>query len=113
MQAAEADTRNMKPLVALVIIMGVLIVTGIVVIVVTITSRMGGGRTASSPAATVTQFAAVDLPVPAGCQVMETTTANDRLILRLGTGERCNQVLIVDISTGKLLGTLRLVPNGQ
>jgi hypothetical protein len=112
MQAAEADTRNMKPLVALVIIMGVLIVAGIVVIVVTIVSRMGGDRTANSPVATATQFATVDLPVPAGCQVMETTTAADRLVLRLGTGERCNQVLIVDMATGRLLGTVRLVPNG-
>jgi hypothetical protein len=112
MQAAEADTRNMKPLVALVIIMGVLIVAGLVVVVVTIVNRMGGGgRTVDTHAATA--FAAADLPMPAGCQVMETTTADDRLILRLGSGERCNQVLIVDMATGKLLGTLRLVPNGQ
>jgi len=111
MQAAKADTRNMKLLVALVIIMGVLIVAGIVVIVVTIANRMGGGGTASSRVAP--EFATADLPVPAGCQVMETTTADDRLILRLGSGERCNQVLIVDMTTGRLLGTLRLVPNGQ
>lgn len=111
MQAAKADTRNMKLLVALVIIMGVLIVAGIVVIVVTIANRMGGRGTASSRAAP--EFATVDLPVPAGCQVMETTTADDRLILRLGSGERCNQVLIVDMTTGRLLGTLRLAPNGQ
>jgi hypothetical protein len=45
--------------------------------------------------------------------VKETTTTDDRLILRLGSGERCNQVLIVDMATGKLLGTLRLVPNAQ
>lgn len=111
MQAAKADTRNMKLLVALVIIMGVLIVAGIVVIVVTIANRMGGGETAASRAAP--EFATAELPVPAGCQVMETTTADDRLILRLGSGERCNQVLIVDMTTGRLLGTLRLVPNGQ
>ncbi len=112
MQAAEADTRNMKPLVALVIIMGVLIVAGVVVVVVTIVNRMGAGaQIADTPAAT--EFATADLPVPAGCQVVETTTADDRLILRLGSGERCNQVLIVDMATGKLLGTLRLVPNGQ
>ncbi len=111
MQAAKADTPNMKLLVALVITMGVLIVAGIVVIVVTIANRMGGGGTASSRAAP--EFATADLPVPAGCQVMETTTADDRLILRLGSGERCNQVLIVDMTTGRLLGTLRLVPNGQ
>jgi hypothetical protein len=45
--------------------------------------------------------------------VQETTTAESRLILRLGTGERCNQVLIVDMASGKLLGTVRLVPNAQ
>jgi hypothetical protein len=112
MQAARADTRNMKPLIALVIIMGVLIVAGLVVVVVTIANRLGGAdRTASTRAAV--EFATVDLPVPAGCEVMETTTADDRLILRLGTGERCNQVLIVDMATGRLLGRLRLVPNAQ
>src|SRR5882672_7967553 len=111
MQAARADTRNMKPLIALVIIMGVLIVAGLVVVVVTIANRVVGGGTASTHAAP--EFAAVDLPVPAGCQVMETTTADDRLILRLGSGERCNQILIVDMATGRLLGTLRLVPNAQ
>jgi len=113
MQAAEADTRNMKPLMALVIIMGVLIVAGIVVVIATIANRTsGGGREASSTRA-APGFAAADLPVPAGCQVMETTTADDRLVLRLGGGERCNQILIVDMATGRLLGTLRLVPNAQ
>lgn len=112
MQAARTDTRNMKPLIALVIIMGVLIVAGLAVVVVTIASRSGGAdRTASTRAAA--KFATVDLPVPAGCEVMETTTADDRLILRLGSGDRCNQVLIIDMTTGRLLGTLRLVPNGQ
>ena len=112
MQTAEADTRTMKPLVALVIIMGVLIVAGLVVVVVTIVSRMGSGNATASRAAAA-PFAAVDLPIPAGCEVKETTTADDRLILRLGSGERCNQLLIVDMATGRLLGTLRLVPNAQ
>jgi len=112
MQVAEADTRTMKPLLALVIIMGVLIVVGLVVVVVTIANRMGGGNATASRAAPA-PFAAVDLPIPDGCAVQETTTADDRLILRLGTGERCNQLLIVDMTTGTLLGTLRLVPNAQ
>ena len=112
MQTAEADTRTMKPLVALVIIMGVLIVVGLVVVVVTIANRMGSGN-ATAGRAVAAPFAGVDLPIPAGCEVKETTTADDRLILRLGSGERCNQLLIVDMDTGKLLGTLRLVPNAQ
>src|SRR5882672_4452765 len=113
MQAAEADMRNMKPLRALVIIMGVLIVAGIVVVIVTIANRLSGGGGEATTTRAVPGFATVDLPVPAGCQVMETTTADDRLVLRLGSGERCNQILIVDIATGRLLGTLRLVPNAQ
>ncbi len=112
MQAARADTRNMKPLIALVIIMGVLIVAGLVVVVVTIANRLGGADRITNTRAAA-EFATVDLPVPAGCEVMETTTADDRLILRLGSGERCNQVLIVDMATGRLLGMLRLVPNAQ
>jgi hypothetical protein len=113
MQAAEADTRNMKPLMAVVIIMGVLIVAGIVVVIATIANRMSGGGREATPTRAEPGFATVDLPVPAGCQVMETTTADDRLILRLGSGERCNQILIVDMATGRLLGTLRLVTNPE
>jgi len=109
MQAANADTRTMKPLVALVIIMGVLIVVGLVVVVVTIVNRMNGTTPATVSAARPS-FGTVDLPVPAGCQVMETTTADERLILRLGSGDRCNQVLIVDMASGRLLGTLRIAP---
>src|SRR5262245_6236347 len=109
MQAANADTRNMKPLVALVIIMGVLIVVGLVVVAVTIVNRMSGAAPAAATGARPS-FGTVDLPAPAGCQVVETSTADDRLILRLGSGDRCNQVLIVDMASGTLLGTLRIAP---
>ena len=109
MQAADANTRTMKPLLAVVIIMGVLIVAGLVVVVVTIVNRMSGERPVATASAGFS-FGTIDLPIPAGCQVMETTTAGDRLILRLGSGDRCNQVLIVDMTSGKLLGTLRMAP---
>jgi len=99
----------MRPLVALVIIMGVLIVVGLVVVVVTIVNRMSGAPSAAATSAPPS-FGTVDLLVPAGCQVMETATADDRLILRLGSGDRCNQLLVVDMASGKLLGTLRIAP---
>ena len=109
MQAAEANPRTMRPLLALVIIMGVLIVVGLVVVVVTIVNRMSGERPVVASVAPPS-FGMVDLPMPAGCQVMETTTSDERLILRLGSGDRCNKLLIVDLTSGKLLGTLRLAP---
>jgi hypothetical protein len=93
----------MKALAALVIVMGVLIVIGLVVVAVTVTSRLRGNAALGS----------IDLAIPAGCQVVETVPATDRLILRLGTGERCNQIIIVDMASGKLLGRLNLVPAMQ
>ena len=108
MQTPGTETRGMKGLLALVIAMGVLIVAALVVVVVTIVNRMGGPEPRAASAAT--SFDAVDLPVPAGCQLVETVTADDRLILRLGSGERCNQLIFVDLATGKHLGTVRLVP---
>jgi hypothetical protein len=51
--------------------------------------------------------------MPAGCQVVETVATDERLVLRLGSGERCNQVLIVDLATGTLLGTLRLMEKAE
>ena len=98
----------MKGLLALVIVLGVLIVAALIVVIVTIVNRMGASKetTAGTPAA----FDAVDVPVPAGCQVVETVTATGRLILRLGTGERCSQLIVIDLETGKQLGTVRLVP---
>lgn len=100
----------MRPLVALVIIMGVFIVVGLVVVVVTIAKRLDGGETATVASPAAASFGSVDLPVPPGCQVLEATAADERLILRLGSGERCNQVLIVDLASGRLLGTLQMVP---
>jgi hypothetical protein len=99
----------MKGLLAVVIIMGVLIVIGVVVVVATIANRMGGSP-ADGGGPTAAAFGTADLPVPAGCQVIETVAAADRLVLRLGSGDRCNQLLVVDLATGKHLGTVRLTP---
>jgi len=104
MQAAGTETRSPKGLIALVVIMSVLIVAGLIVVVVTIAIRLGDGSVG---------FEAADLQIPGGCQVVETVPADDRLVLRLGTAERCNQVLIVDMATGKLLATIRLVAEPQ
>ena len=103
----------MKGMLALVIIMGALIVIGLIVVVVTIANRVSGaaGQAAAVVAAPgATAFGTAELPVPAGCQVIETVATDDRLILRLGSGDRCNQLLVVDLATGKHLGTVRLTP---
>ena len=111
MQTASTAGRSTKALLGLVIAMGVLIIIGLVVVIATVSKRMSP----SSPSAStlLATFGSTDVPVPAGCQVVETVPAADRLILRLGTGERCNQIIIVELATGRPLGRLNLVPAPQ
>jgi hypothetical protein len=114
----------MQALKALVIIMGVLIVIGTAVVVVTIynrVSRMGGQQSAADvPAATgaappvadaaPASFGEARLPVPDGCRVVEMVPAGDRLLLRLGSIQRCNRILVIDLDTGSQLGSIDLSP---
>src|SRR5215831_18065634 len=110
MQLARTDGRHTRTLLALVIVMGVLILVGMVVVVATIANRVMGS---AGPKAAPAGFGSAEVAVPAGCQVVETVPAADRLVLRLGTGEQCNQVIIVDLATGRVLGRLNLVPAAQ
>jgi hypothetical protein len=113
MQARETEVPNNRVLWAVVIIMGVLILVGTVVVIATIANRLGGPAKRSEAAAPAGAFGRADLPIPPGCEVVETVPAGERLLLRLGTGERCRQLLVVEMATGRLLGTLNLVPSGQ
>lgn len=101
----------MQALKALVIVMGVLIIAGLAVIVVTIYNRMQA-RTASAGAAADGELPAFDraaVPVPAGCRVAAMQPAGDRLLLQLAGIAGCEQILVVDLRSGRLLGRLDLV----
>lgn len=117
----------MQALKALVIIMGVLIVVGTTVVVVTIYNRMnppgegvvGAATTAPAPApvqapvpvpSPLAEFAPASVPVPDGCRVVEMVPAGERLLLRLGSIPRCNRILVLDLNSGRLLGSIDLVP---
>ena len=101
---AETEIPNLRGLKAVVVVMGVIIVVGLVVVVVTIANRLGGmGKTGPG-------FGTVDVAVPAGCEVVETVSDGTRLILRFGSGERCRRIVIVDLATGRTLGTVNLTP---
>ena len=108
MQLARTDGRHTRTLLALVIVMGVLIVVGTVIVVATVINRMSS--VARPVSASPSGFDNAYLTLPAGCEVVEATPTADRLVLRLGTGERCNLIIIVDLATGRALGRLNLVP---
>jgi hypothetical protein len=99
---------NLRALLALVIFMGVLIVAGLIVVGVTIASRLG--KMGEDQALAVNGFGTADIPVPGGCEIVETQSDENRLIVRLGSGGRCNQVLIVDLKSGAVAGRLNFVP---
>lgn len=94
----------MQGLKGLVIFMGILIVIGLIVVAYGLASRMSGDRTGA--------FGEVDLALPAGCVIAGSEAENDRLILRIGgPAERgCQQVLVLDLKDGELLGRIMAQP---
>jgi uncharacterized protein DUF6476 len=102
----------MRALKALVIVMGIIIVAGVAVVVVTIVNRLQNKTPAAMTASGAAELGDVVLPLPAGCRVAEMTSANDRLWLRLEplTGNSadaaCADILILDPATGSVVGRL-------
>ncbi|MCH8092697.1 MAG: hypothetical protein IID53_16425 [Proteobacteria bacterium] len=118
----------MQALKTLVIVLGVVIVAGIAVIGVTIYHRAtnpvnspvpDSPKPAAKPAAKPAPkpatepgfgpgFGRVVLELPPGSRVVEMTAEDDRLILRLRLADGGRQILILDMATGKRLGTFEL-----
>jgi cation transporter-like permease len=92
----------MQGLKILVIAMGVLILIGVTVVVVTVASKLKGGSAGRS-------FGAASLVLPKGCRVVEMATAGARLALRLGEGPDCQLILLVDPESGRETGRVSLL----
>jgi hypothetical protein len=97
-----------------VIVLGVLIVIGTGIVIFTVASRLSGGAdrpgeplaAGAAPGA----FGTVAVPLPARCRVETATPSGERLVLQLaGNTDECRQILVIDLSTGELLGRLSLV----
>jgi hypothetical protein len=109
----------MRALKALVIVMGLIIVIGVGIVIVTIVNRLQNKTpTAATEVGGNAQLGDVVLPLPAGCRVAEMTSANDRLWLRLEplTGNSadaaCADILILDPATGTVVGRLTAGTSG-
>ncbi len=110
----------MQALKTLVIVLGVVIVAGIAVIGVTIYHRAtnpvnspvpDSPKPAAKPATEPgfgPGFGRVVLELPPGSRVVEMTAEDDRLILRLRLADGGRQIIILDMATGKRLGTFEL-----
>jgi len=107
---AESSS-NLRALLAVVIFMGILIVAGMVVVGVTIAVRLSNLGDGEKPAATLGGFGEAAVPIPAGCAIVESRPDGNRLIVRLGSGGRCDQVLVIDLRSGAVTGRLNFVPS--
>ncbi len=111
----------MQTLKTLVIVLGVMIVAGIAVIGVTIYHRATNLVNSPVPASAEPDvrtglgpgFGRVVLELPPGSRIVEMTAEDGRLILRLRLADGGRQILILDMATGKRLGTFELRDGGE
>ncbi len=97
--------RNLAPLKAIVIVMGVLIAIGFAVVVVEITRRLvglgGEGK--------LTAGAVRTLSVPEGCGIAEIAAVGDRVVLRIEPAALCPDLIYLD-AAGHEVGRVELAP---
>jgi hypothetical protein len=105
----------MRALKTLVIVMGVLILAGMGLVGYTLIKR--GMNTpaspslgAQAPSAAEHPYGPVEIELPQGAHVASTHTAGGRLVIELALAGGAERVLVVDLSSGAILGTIDLKP---
>jgi len=107
----------MRGLKGLVIGMGLLIVFGLTVVIVTVVKRSGDTQSSTvikSPiglAVPVEQgFGEKRIAIPKGAVVLGTILDNNRMVVRLKLSDAQQALLIIDSFNGQRLGLIRLDP---
>ncbi len=94
----------MRSIQALVIVMGILIVGGMTLVGYQIVTTVG------EPPAAPASFGEVELALPPGARVLDMAAIDDRLVLRVEGGDGRQRLLVLDPSTGALVGTIGVTP---
>jgi hypothetical protein len=94
----------MRALKILVVAMGVLLVVGFIALVAAIAVRLS--HRAPAPGAA---FTAPALTLPPGAKIERVSTGPDRIVLAVTLPDGTQQLLVIDLQTGQLLGTIPLV----
>lgn len=108
----------MQALKALVIGLGILIFVGMAVVGITIYKRATAPETARA-SATVAEgvgeplpvFGTADVSMPRGAHIQEMVAEGDRLMLRLRLRDGSPTIMVIDLKTGELLGTVNVRRN--
>jgi hypothetical protein len=94
---------NIRALKILVAVMGVMLVAGVVVLVVTLAARFAH-RTSPPPAA----FTASPITLPQGAKIERMSTGPDRIVLAVGLADGGTELVVIDLATGRLMGIVPL-----
>jgi hypothetical protein len=89
----------------LVVVMAVMILAGIAALAVVIAGRLSRG---GSGAATPQPFAAAPIALPQGARIEAMAAGPDRLVIDLVLADGTRELLILDLATGRRLGTIPL-----
>ncbi|MEI9983960.1 MAG: hypothetical protein WDN69_12580 [Aliidongia sp.] len=105
----------MRALIALTVFMGVLIIAGLAVIVVTVIHRLSAPKPVAAVTGPVTAGASghASVAVPSGARLTATTAVGDRVVLHLVTEGGRDTLITLDPSTGAVLETIDLVPENS
>lgn len=98
------------------VVMAVMIVAGIGILGVTVAKRVGGaGGEAAGGAALVaappTAFGDVQLRLPPRARILDMAMDQRRLVLHLQLAGRDKALMVIDLETGRQLGSIRLEPD--
>lgn len=86
----------------LVGVMGAMILAGVAVLGATVAGRL------SKPAAPAQAFVAPAIDIPTGARVESMSAGQDRIVLDLVLADGGRQLLILDLASGRKLGTVPL-----
>ena len=101
---ANAGAELMRALKIVVIVMAIMILAGSAILIVVI-----AGRLRSEPAPTPAQpFAAAPIELPARARIETIGVGSDRLVLEIVLPDGERQLLIIDLATGRHLGSIPL-----
>ncbi|HTT80026.1 MAG TPA: hypothetical protein VMF86_10140 [Stellaceae bacterium] len=91
-----------RALTVAVVVMGVLIVAGVAALAVGVARR----AVHPTPQIEATPFAAAPIDLPKGAHVTAISTGTDRLVVAVALPGGSEELLVVDLATGRRLGTI-------
>ena len=98
----------MRALKILVAVMGVMLVVGIVGLIVAIADRVSKKEPLRAVAPAGQPFTAPPIELPRGARIESMAAGSDRLVLDLVLPDGGRRLLIIDLATGRNLGTIPL-----